>query len=153
MLSIFRRLYTRARLRWRRSDTVYRLSFYGEYFKSPVLLFLATILAAWLLTEAALPFAGYVAGEADYFMARIDLARGRDQEALASVRAALLHTRENADFWQLSVEIAEKINSDEAPYCWQQLDRLRPGSLHTQISWATSALRYHPARFGCGRVA
>jgi predicted Zn-dependent protease len=126
---------------WRRSES--RDSWHSliSYLRWPVLIVLGALIAEKLLYYGAFPLQDYAAREWDRASARIEFARGHDQVALLSIRAALLRTRDDPSSWKLAAEISEHLDSPETAYCWQQLDRLRPGATATELSLARAALR------------
>jgi predicted Zn-dependent protease len=127
---------------WWSSEPGRNWRFYGAYFRWPVLLVLGALALDKAIYYGAFPLADFIAGKSDCVSARIEFARGQNQAALSSIRAALLRTRTDPAFWKLAARIAGRLDSSEATYCWQQFDRLRPGVFPTQIRLAESALRY-----------
>jgi predicted Zn-dependent protease len=110
--------------------------------RAPLLLILAALAADKAIYYGLLPLANYAIAQTDYAAARLHFARGQNQPALDSIRAALLRTRTDPSCWRLAAKISARLDSPETTYCWQQLDRLVPGNFDTQIKLAESALHY-----------
>jgi Flp pilus assembly protein TadD len=124
------------------SERAAPVRFYGRYFRGPLLLLAMAATGAKLVGCGALPLAGIAGREWAYFQAERAFRGGRDTEALYQIRQALLNTRDNARLWRLAARISGRLNSPEEAYCWQQVDRLEPGRLATQLALAGAALRH-----------
>ena len=57
------------------------------------------------------------------------------------MRRALVETRGDPRFWLLAARISDRLESPEAAYCWEQADRLQPGSVETELALAEAALK------------
>jgi DNA-binding SARP family transcriptional activator len=134
--------------RWRRlwhSERLAPLRFYGHYLRWPLLLVLLALAGEKLIFYGALPLAGCVRREWDYAQAGRAYAAGHDDAALAAIRRALLETRGDARLWRLAARISTRLDSPEAAYCWEQADRLEPGSTDTELALAEAALALNQA--------
>ena len=129
------------RRRLEASDRFVSMRFYTFYFRWPVLLALLALAGEKLIFYGALPLETWAVREWDCSQANHDFALGRDQEALFHVRQALLEDRLDAGTWRLAGKISDRLDSPEAPYCWEQADRLQPGQPATELALARSALR------------
>jgi hypothetical protein len=127
---------------WWNSEPGRLFRFYALFFRWPVLLVLGAVIVDKTIFYGVLPLSSYVTGRGDYLAARMEFARGENQAAIGYIRAALLHTREDAAYWRLAAQLAQKLDSSDAAYCWQQVDRLKPGHLHTEIAFAEAALSH-----------
>jgi predicted Zn-dependent protease len=123
------------------SDRMATLRFYGRYFRGPLLLVLLALAAEKLLFYGGLPLEGYVKREWDYAQAERAYATGHDQAALVAVRRALLETRSDPRFWLLAARISDRLGSPEAAYCWEEVDRLEPGSPDIELALTEAALK------------
>ncbi len=123
------------------SDAVAPLRFYAPYFHWPLILALVALAGEKAVYYGALPLAGVAGREWAYFQAERDFRAGRDADALYQIRQALLNTRDNPRLWRLAAQISSAIDSPEAAYCWQQVDRLAPGVPETQLALADAALQ------------
>jgi tetratricopeptide (TPR) repeat protein len=132
---------SRKRLRqlWK-SEAAESLRFYAGYFRWPLLLILLGLGGEKLIYYGLLPLDGYITREIAYAEAAHEDAIGDDRAATLSIRRALLQTRDNARLWRLAARISDHAHSPEGAYCWQQADRLCPGSADTELSLAEAAL-------------
>jgi tetratricopeptide (TPR) repeat protein len=131
---------------WRRrvqaSDRFAPLRFYVFYLRWPLLLALSALVGDKAIFYGALPLAAWTAREWSYEVAGRELAAGHDQAALFHIRQALLESREDARIWRRAAVISDRLDSPEAPYCWEQADRLEPGVPATELALAESAARH-----------
>jgi hypothetical protein len=123
-----------------KSEGAESLRFYAGYFRWPLLLILLGLAGEKLIYYGLIPLDGYITREIAYAEAAHEDAIGDDRAATLSIRRALLQTRDNSRLWRLAARISDHAHSPEGAYCWQQADRLSPGSVDTELSLAEAAL-------------
>ena len=122
------------------ADALAPVRFYGLYFQWPLMLAVGALAVEKLVFYGGFPLESRVSREISYFEARHDFAAGRERAALYDVRQALIESRDDVRLWQLAARISDRLHSPEAPYCWEQADRLAPGSVATEMALARAAL-------------